>query len=88
MFVIVCTFFDSILAMKIVKPIMDFLFATVLFIFLVFILMNIVYSKREELKRGFMSNLSYLQFSLRELYQRCSSKALEYKLSYKNNKTS
>ncbi len=66
---------------------MDFLFGTVLFIFLIFIIMNIVYSKREELKLRFMSKLSDLQLSLRELYQQGSSKALEYKFAYKNNKT-
>ncbi len=78
--------FDSILAMKIVKLIMDFLFTVVLSIFLVFILMNIVYSKREELKLKFISRISDLQFLLRELYQQGSSKALEYRLIYKKDK--
>lgn len=74
--------------MKIVKPITDFLFATILSVFLVFILMNIAYSKREEVKLGFMSKLSDLQISLRDLYQQGSSKALEFKFAYKNNKIS
>jgi hypothetical protein len=78
--------FDSILAMKIVKPVTDFLFATILSVFLVFILMNIAYSKREEVKIGLMGKLSDFQVSLRELYEQGSSKALEYKLAYKNNK--
>jgi len=72
--------------MKLVKPIADFLFAAVLSVFLVFILMNIVYSKREELKLVFMRKLSDFQISLREIYQQGSSKALEFRLAYKNNK--
>jgi hypothetical protein len=72
--------------MKIVKLITDFLFATILSVFLVFILINIAYSKREEVKLGFMSKLSDLQISLRDLYLQGSSKVLEFKLAYKNNK--
>ena len=74
--------------MKIVKPITDFLFTVVLSVFLVFILIKIVHSKREEVKIGFMEKLSGLQVSLRDLYQQGSSKALEYKLASKNNKIS
>jgi hypothetical protein len=72
--------------MKIVKLITDFLFATILSVFLVFILINIAYSKREEVKLGFMNKLSDLQISLRDLYQQGNSKILEFKLAYKNNK--
>jgi hypothetical protein len=74
--------------MKIVKPIADILFATILSVFLVFILMNIAYSKREEVKIGLMGKLSDFQISLRELYEQGSSKALEYKLARKNNRLS
>ncbi len=72
--------------MKIVKLISNFLFATVLSVFLVFILMNIIYSKREEMKLGLMSKLSDLKISLRESYDQGYSKALAYKLSNKSNK--
>lgn len=74
--------------MKIVKPITDFLFAAVLSVFLVFILIKILHSKREEVKIGFMAKLSDLQISLRDLYHQGSSKAFEYKLASKNNKIS
>ena len=67
---------------------MDFLFTLVLSVFLVFILMNIVYSKREELKLRFISRICDLQFLLRELYQQGSSKALEYRLAYKKDRIS
>ena len=67
---------------------MDLLFTAVLSIFLIFILMNIVYSKREELKLVFMNKLSDLQFLLRDLYQQGSSKALEYKFVHKDDKIS
>ena len=67
--------------MKIVKPITDFLFAAVLSVFLVFILIKIIHSKREEVKIGFMEKLSDLQVSLRDLYQQGSSKALEFNAS-------
>jgi len=72
--------------MKIVKTITDFLFAAVLSVFLVFILVNIIYSKREDMKLGLMSKLSDLQTSLHDLYQQGSSKVLEFKFAYKNNK--
>jgi len=71
--------------MKVVKLITDFLFVTILSVFLVFILMNVAYSKREEMKLGVMGKLSDLQISFRELYQQGSSKALQYKMVYKNS---
>ena len=81
-------FFDSISVMKMVKHITDFLFAAVLSVFLVFILMNIIYSKREEMKLGLMSKLSDLKISLREVYGQGYSKAFAYKLVNKSNKIS
>ncbi len=74
--------------LKIIKPIVDLLFATVLSVFLVFLLFNVAYSKRDEVKLSLISKLSNFQDSFRELYQQGSSKALEYKLIYKNNRFS
>jgi len=78
--------FVSILAMKIVKILMDFFFTIVLSVFLVFILINIAYTKREEVKQEILNKLLFLKLSLRELYHQGNSKVLEYKLAYKNNK--
>ncbi len=70
------------------KPIADFLFATVLSVFLVFILINIAYSKSEAVKLGVLAKLSDFYLSCQSLYQQGSAKALEYKLAHKNNRLS
>lgn len=74
--------------MKILKLIADFLFATVLSVFLVFLLINIAYSKRETVKHGVLAKLSDFHLSCQSLYLQGSAKALEFKLAYKNNRLS
>jgi len=74
--------------MKIIKPIADFLFVAVLSVFLVFILINIAYSKREAIKLSLLAKLSDFHLSCQSLYQQGSAKALEFKLAYKNNRLS
>ena len=74
--------------MKILKPIANFLFAIVLSIFLVFLLINIAYGKREAVKLGVLAKLSDFYLSFQSLYQHGSAKALEFKLAYKNNRLS
>ena len=68
------------------RLITNFLFATVLSVFLVFLLINIVYSKREAVKLSILAKLSEFHLSCKSLYQQGSVKALEFKLAYKNNR--
>ncbi len=83
---------------KILKPITDLLFTAVLSVFFVFILVNIAYSKREEVKLATIAKLSALtdlshsgftllsdiHISVKDLYQQGNSRAHELKLAYKD----
>jgi len=70
------------------RLIANLLFATVLSVFLVFILINIAYSKREIVKLGILAKLSGFHLSCQSLYKQGSAKVLEFKLAYKNNRVS
>lgn len=74
--------------MKLIKLFTDFLFATILSVFLVFLLLNIIYSKRDEVKLGLLSKLADFQLSIRDLYLQSTSKVVELKFVSKNNKLS
>lgn len=78
--------------MRIMKSIANYLFATffvvLLFVFLVFMLINIAYSKRGEIKLSILAKLADFHLSCQSLYLQGSAKALEFKLAYKNNRLS